>query len=303
MLTREKMKGIYALPPTPFTEDLKLDEGQFRENVRKLCDAGIHGIAILGTGGEFHTITFEEHERLCKALVEEASDDVVTIVGCSGVNTAEAIRKMKVAQDHGADAVINVVPYYFPLSKKECINYFHDIAEACPDIGIIVYNNKFTTQVHLDFEDYKQLAQIPTFCGSKEIGTDFYHYLKLIQESPLQHFFVETFLVDSLFWGTKGFFASYIYVFPKFTKGLYEACQSKNWEEARKMESVMRSFNEQVLKPLLAEGYSEPALSKALADSTDFIKAGPPRKPFIPVPEDRKEKLRRQIKEKFPQLQ
>lgn len=302
MLTREKMKGVYALPPTPFTEKLEVDEEQFRENIRNLNDAGVHGIAVLGTGGEFHTINFDEHERLCEALVDEASSDVTTIVGCSGVNTEEAIQKTRVAQEYGADAIMNVVPYYFPLNKKECINYFQDIAEACPDIGIIVYNNKFTTQVHLDLEDYKQLAKIPTFCGSKEIGTDFYHYLKLIQESPLQHFFVETFLVDSFFWGSKGFFASYIYVFPEFMMKLYEACQSKNWEKAREMENKMRNFNEKALRPLLAEGYSEPALSKALADATNLIKAGPTRKPFIPVPEERIEKLKQQIRNDFPEL-
>src|SRR5688572_17194081 len=141
MLTRETMKGLYVLTITPFDAQGKLDDDAYRENVRTLLDVGVNGIVTSGTNGEFHTTTDEERTRIARIVVEEARGKAVAVVGASGVNTAESIARTRAALDAGADAVMNVLPFYLAVSKAEAYAYFEDLHAACPGIGVISYNN------------------------------------------------------------------------------------------------------------------------------------------------------------------
>ena len=140
MLTRETMKGLYILTITPFDEQGNLDEDAYRENVRKLVALGVDGIITSGTNGEFHTTTDEERVQIARIVVEETRRRGVAVIGASGVNTAESINRSRAARDVGAEAVMNVVPFYNTLSKSEVYQYFQDLSRACPDLGIIIYN-------------------------------------------------------------------------------------------------------------------------------------------------------------------
>ena len=298
MLTRDKMEGVYALIPTPFTGDGKFDEDAFRENVQKLCSAGVHGIATTGTVGEFHTIPWEDHKRLIKALVEEVKEGVVAIAGCSGVNTGESVRKTKFAEDCGADAVMNVVPFYLTLSKAECIEYFKDLSEACPNIGIVVYNIPETTKVLLDATDYRELAALPNLCGSKEMVPDFCHWLNLVRATNLAHMHVDTLFVPTMMWHGRGVFSGVVCLKPELVLGAYEACKAGNWAKAMDLQfQISEIYN--IFFRNLFKSYSEVSAYKALVNLFAFIKGGHPRKPFLPVPEDLQAKARQIIVDKF----
>ncbi len=301
MLTREKMGGVYALVPTPFTKSGEFDEEAFRENTRRLCEVGIHGIATTGTFGEFHTIPWRDHQRLIKALVDEAKGSIVTIVGCSAVNTDEAIMKVKFAQDCGADAVMNVVPFYQRLTRDESVKYFRDLAEACPDIGIVIYNNPNTTKILIDAEMYRELSEEPNICGSKEIVSDFVHLMKIIKASNLAHMHVDSLFVPMMMWGGKGVFSlTPVLTKPKLVLEAYNACKEKNWEKAMKLQYEINEFNEFARR--LYGDYTWICVSKAIVNAFGFINAGYPRRPFIPVPEDLQEKAKRKLLEKYGDL-
>jgi 4-hydroxy-tetrahydrodipicolinate synthase len=191
MLTRETMKGLYALAITPFASAGELDEIAYRENVRLLLTHGVDGVITCGTNGEFHTTTDEERRRIAQIVVEETRGRAVAVAGASGVNTAESIARTRDALDAGADAVMNVIPFYHVLSRGEAHQYFEDLSRACPEIGIIIYNNPVTTQVRLDDGDFVRLQEIPNICGVKMIGADFALYLNCIRRTSIQHFPLE----------------------------------------------------------------------------------------------------------------
>src|SRR5579862_1502060 len=109
MLTRETMKGLYVLTITPFDQKFRLDEDAYRENVRRLLSLGVDGIITTGTNGEFHTLEDGELARISRLAVKETKGQAVTVIGASGVNTAEAIQRTRIAQEAGADAVMNVI--------------------------------------------------------------------------------------------------------------------------------------------------------------------------------------------------
>ena len=87
---------------------------------------------------------------------------VVSVVGCSGLNTDRSIMKTKFAEDCGVDAAMNVIPFYTKITRDECIKFWNDLAKACSNIGLIVYNNPETTKFLVDAEILREIAKIPS---------------------------------------------------------------------------------------------------------------------------------------------
>ena len=95
MLTRETYRGIFAYPPTPFTNDLALDEDALRSNLRKLVRVGVDGIVLAGTSGEFYTLEPEEYRTIARILREESKGGVQAMMGAIGLCTADTIREAR----------------------------------------------------------------------------------------------------------------------------------------------------------------------------------------------------------------
>jgi hydratase-aldolase len=303
MLTRETMKGLYVLTITPFDQKFRLDEDAYRENVRKLLALGVDGIITTGTNGEFHTLEDGELARIASLVVKEVKGKAVAVVGASGVNTAEAIQRTRVAQDAGADAVMNVIPYYLPVTKDEAFQYFRDVTSACKEVGFILYNNPYTTQVSFDDDDFVKLQEIPAFCGTKMTGGDIYLYLNSLRRTTLRHFPLEQLWGVSNAVGGNGVMASFIYAFPHFMMKWWSAISGGDFAAALKMQHEVNVILQDAVLPLIvSEGFSEVAATKAVVDAAGFFKAGPCRKPFRAVPQERIKKLRALFEEKFPQF-
>lgn len=285
---------------TPFDANGNLDEDSYRENVRLLMKLGVQGIVTSGTNGEFHTTTDEERQRIARLVVEETRGKAVAVIGASGVNTAEAILRSRSAWKDGADAVMNVIPFYHILSKPEVYQYFEDLSKACPDVGIIVYNNPITTQVRLTDDDFTRLEQIPNMCGSKMIGADLSLYLNCLRRTKLRHFPLEQMWGISHQVGGNGVMASFIYAFPGYMMKWWSAIDGGDWPASLSMQHRVNQLLQEAVLPLIVqEGYNEIAVTKAVVDAAGFFKAGPPRKPFRPVPVERIGKLRMRIEQDF----
>jgi hypothetical protein len=185
MLTRDTMRGLYALPPTPFDEEGTFLESVYRENLKTLMRFKVDAIVSPGSNGEWWSIDEETRRRLMEALYEECHGKVVAAACTSSTYTEESITRTRWAEEIGLDAVMNVPPFYFPLTREELRRYWHDLAEACPEIGLIVYNFPMVAQ-RLEEDLMQQLAEeLPTLCGSKEIHTDFNVWLKLHRTTDL----------------------------------------------------------------------------------------------------------------------
>jgi len=302
MLTRETMKGIYVIAPTPLGDDRRFDEERMRRNVQNLCEAGVDAIVTTGSVGEFHTITWEDHKRLIDVLVDEVSGGTRAVAGCSGVNTEEAIKKTKYAQDCGADAVMNVSPYYVNVTEKELIGYWRDLAEACPDIGLIVYNNPYTAQLHT-VETFKELAKIPSMCGSKEITTiklqlEIMRYTDLtpMTATELDYFYATMKL------GAKGIFSMSASMFPRFIVDMYRKCTEGKWDEVQRMQYKLKDVWNFLDGLEFGQGYGAIPRFKAYVNAFGVMDCGIPGKPFIPVPKDLVARYREEIEKKYPEL-
>ena len=161
------IKGSIVAIVTPMFEDGSLD----RDSLRKLIDwhiaEGTDGIVIVGTTGESATVSPEEHAELIKIAVEHAAGRIPVIAGAGGNSTTEAISLTRHAKDVGADATLQVVPYYNRPTQEGMYRHFKAIAEAV-DLPVILYNVPGRTVADMSNETVARLAPIDNIVGIKD---------------------------------------------------------------------------------------------------------------------------------------
>jgi 4-hydroxy-tetrahydrodipicolinate synthase len=144
---------------------------------------GTDGIVIVGTTGESATVSVEEHCALVKATVEHAKGRIPVIAGAGGNSTAEAIELTRYAKDAGADAVLQVVPYYNRPTQEGMYQHFKAIAEAV-DIPVILYNVPGRTVADMSNETIVRLAAIKNIIGVKDATGNIGRGLDLLRLAP-----------------------------------------------------------------------------------------------------------------------
>jgi len=290
MLTRQTMGGLYALPPTPFTKSGEFDEDAFRHNCRVLIAAKVDAITITGSNGEFHTMPWDMLKDVIRVFVEECRGKVTAIAGCSGIHTEDAIMRTRYAMEQGADAVMNVSPYYIGLTQPELIAFWQDLAKACPHIGIVIYNNPSTAQLHT-LPIYRELAKLPNLCGSKEGHNNFDLLTELLRDgrqSGLAYMTAteHTWFVPAMQLGSRGIFSMAAAVFPYHLKRLYRACKEGRWEDALAMQwRLSEGYHAMAGQPYMQQ-YNMMARFKAMCTAGGLLRCGKSRKPLISVTDE-----------------
>jgi 4-hydroxy-tetrahydrodipicolinate synthase len=156
--------------------------------LRKLIDwhvaEGTDAIVVVGTSGESPTVTVDEHCEIIRVSVEQAAKRIPIIAGCGANSTAEAINLAKFAQKVGADAQLQVVPYYNKPTQEGLYQHFKAIAEAVPELPVILYNVPGRTVADLQHETVVRLAQVPGIIGIKEATSNIERAQWLIRDVP-----------------------------------------------------------------------------------------------------------------------
>jgi 4-hydroxy-tetrahydrodipicolinate synthase len=151
---------------TPF-KDHQVDEEAFRELIEFHIENGTNAIVPCGTTGESATLEFEEHERVIGITVEAVNRRVPVIAGTGGNSTAEAIELTAHAKKVGADATLQVTPYYNKPTQEGLYRHFKAIADAVP-LPQVLYNVPPRTSVNMLPETVARLAEIPEVVAIKE---------------------------------------------------------------------------------------------------------------------------------------
>lgn len=168
---------------TPMHADGSLDIPGLRKLIDWHITEGTDGIVIAGTTGESSTVTVEEHLELIRVTVEQANKRIPVIAGSGGNSTQEAINLTKFAKQVGADASLQVVPYYNRPTQEGIYQHFKKIAESV-DIPIILYNVPGRTVADMSNETIVRLAQIRNIVGVKEASGNIGRDIELLSMVP-----------------------------------------------------------------------------------------------------------------------
>ena len=159
-------KGSMVALVTPFKNG-KIDEKALNALVEFHITNGTTALVPCGTTGESATLNYEEHDKVIELTIECAKGRIPVIAGTGSNSTEEAIALTKHAKKAGAQASLQVSPYYNRPTQKGLYLHFKAIAEAV-DIPIILYNIASRTGVNIEPETFVKLAQVKNIIGVKE---------------------------------------------------------------------------------------------------------------------------------------
>lgn len=139
MISAQDLKGVMAMMPAFTTADGAstsatdtIDTSALETAVDRIIRDGVNVIATMGSFGEFHTLLWEEQKKLTEATISAVRGRVPVIIGCSSLNTRETMRQVKFAAEAGADAVLCCVPFYYPSTVENAVQFYLDLADAFP---------------------------------------------------------------------------------------------------------------------------------------------------------------------------
>ena len=159
-------KGSIVAIVTPF-KDGKVDEEAYRKLIEFQIENGTSAIVPCGTTGESATLSMEEHARVIEIAIEAVNKRVPVIAGTGGNSTQEAIELTEHAKKVGADATLQVTPYYNKPTQEGLYQHFKAIAQAVP-LPQVLYNVPGRTSVNMLPETVARLAELPEVVAIKE---------------------------------------------------------------------------------------------------------------------------------------
>ena len=153
---------------TPFKEDESVNYDLAEQLAAHLAENGSDGLVICGTTGESPTLSWEEEFQLFQVVLNAVKGKAKVIAGTGSNSTSEAIAATQKAAKLGVDGSLQVVPYYNKPPQAGLYKHFQAIAQACPDLPIMLYNIPGRTGQNLLPETVASLAEISNIIAIKE---------------------------------------------------------------------------------------------------------------------------------------
>lgn len=169
-MTFPSFAGAHTALITPFREDGSLDEETLTCLVESQVAARISGVIPVGTTGESPTLSHEEHARVIEITIKAASKRILVIAGTGSNATTEAVELTMQAEKLGADASLQVAPYYNKPSAEGLYRHFRKVAEAV-SIPIVLYSIPGRCGIEIPVSVVARLAaDCPNVVAIKEAG-------------------------------------------------------------------------------------------------------------------------------------
>ncbi len=158
--------GAMVALVTPFQEG-EIDFQTLDELIDFQLEGGIDGIVPVGTTGECPTLSPEEHKQVIERVVQAVGGQVPVIAGAGSNSTAEAIEYTEFSKKVGADATLQVGPYYNKPTQEGFYQHFKAIAEEV-DLPVVLYNIPGRCGAGMTPETVVRLAELENIVAIKE---------------------------------------------------------------------------------------------------------------------------------------
>ena len=157
---------------TPFDREGNVDYARAEQLAVHLVENGTDTIVVCGTTGESPTLSWDEEYKLFTVLQQAIAGKAKIMAGTGSNSTSEAIAATEKAAHLGLDGTLQVTPYYNKPPQEGLYAHFRAIAEAAPELPILLYNVPSRTGCKLEPETIAKLAEIPSIIGVKEATGD-----------------------------------------------------------------------------------------------------------------------------------
>lgn len=280
------LHGVVPPTITAFNDDETVDEAATAAHAQFVVDRGVHGVFPLGTNGEFPLLTPAERQAVVEAVVSEI-DSVPVVPGVGAPSTYETVQQAEHAASVGADGVIVVTPYYYPLDGEAAIDHYTTVVDAV-DVPVYVYHIPSKTGNKLSLETLSELATIDGLAGLKDSSKDVPWLAEAIDREPALTYLVgsDSLLFPGLEVGCAGMVSAVANVFPELVVDLYEAYDAGEEKRARELQSTVYD-----VRNALKRGPYMAGVKTALSLRDLDFDPGPLRSPLRQMDEQKRTKL------------
>ena len=167
------IKGVVVPILTPIDSEEKIHEKKLRAQVDYVIAGGVLGILAFGSNGEFYVIEEDEMERGLKIMVDQAAGRVPVYFGIGAISTKKCVRLAKMAKANGAAGISILQPMFLKPTEAELYLHFKTIAEAVPEIPVLLYNNPGRVGYTMSGNLVERLAhEVENIVGMKDTSGD-----------------------------------------------------------------------------------------------------------------------------------
>ncbi len=285
----EWLRGCATALVTPFTSRGAVDEPRLRALLERQIAGGVRLLSPCGTTGEGATLTDEEQQRVIALTVEVARGRAKVIAGAGSNATAATVARTKAACAARADAVLVVAPYYNKPTQAGLAAHFKAVAEAVPDLPVVLYNVPGRTASNIQAPTVLSLArEVENIVAVKEASGDFAQIMAILRERP-EHFRVlsgdDAVTLPLVALGADGVVSVVSNEVPDLMARLTELALQGKWAEARALHYR--------LLPLMEANFIEtnPGPVKAALALLELLEEQL-RLPLVPVQDKTRARLR-----------
>jgi 4-hydroxy-tetrahydrodipicolinate synthase/2-dehydro-3-deoxy-phosphogluconate/2-dehydro-3-deoxy-6-phosphogalactonate aldolase len=165
------LEGVIPPTITAFADDESVDYETTAAHARFVVDRGVDAVFPLGTNGEFAMLTDEERAGVIESVAEEVGGDVPVIAGVGAPSTYRTVENARRAAEVGADGVVVVTPYYYPLDGEGAVSHYRRVAETV-DVPVYIYHIPGRTGNALALDTLAGIASIEGVAGLKDSSKD-----------------------------------------------------------------------------------------------------------------------------------
>ena len=237
-----RFEGIFAPTVTPLDEKERVDELGFVNQLNRLINNGVHGIYLLGSSGEFATLTNTERERAMDIAVKAGGGRVPIICCVMDTSTQRVIQNIEIAEQFGVDAVAATPGYYYPSTDDADLIEFYQTVAASTELPVFIYNIPSTVKTFVKPEVIVELAETcENIVGTKDSSGDWTNCLNLLALLGDRTDFSimlgsHTALGAALLFGADGGVVSIANVAPKESVALYNAAKARDIDEVHRLQ-------------------------------------------------------------------
>ena len=284
-----KLRGIIPPVVTPMHADEAVDLDGLRRVIDHQLAAGVHGLFVLGTTGEFYALDDAEKQAVVATAVSHVNRRVPVFAGTGAIATRDIVRLTRMAEREGADGVSVIAPYFIKPTQAELVDHFRRVAEST-GLPVVLYNNPATCGgLSIEPDTVAKLAEVPNVVGIKDSSGDLQNTIEILRRTPRDTFAVlngrDTLILAALQAEAAGAIPASCNVAPQLCVGIYEAFTRGDIEAAKAFQSRLHP-----VRTAMTLGTGNGAIKEAMA--LLGRPAGPNRFPVGPLSADKRATLR-----------
>lgn len=278
-----KFNGVYVALVTPFTKDYQVDYVRLTELCNWLIDQGVDGLVPGGSLGEYATLTAEERAKLVETVIEAANGRVPVLVGSGAPSTAQSVKWVQHAKEHGAAGIMALPPINYKPLENEIIEHYKALSEV--GLPIVAYNNPKDYPTDLTPDLLAEISKFENVVGVKEFSGDVRRMQEILEKTDLEVMVgVDDLVLEGALVGATGWISGVPNALPKEGVELFHLGREGKVKEALKLYKHLLPLFRYDASPQLVQSikYMMELAGKPV---------GPTRPPRLPLSKEQYQKI------------